>query len=179
MEIHNNKTKFNGNWISVCVRLSGDDEIEMGRQRWVPADILSSLPFREWITKISHGRRGKWIISPASINVSPINIAKKTHTFYCNLIHRFMFVAAMFCVWSELNLFFCLMQVNAEPESSQSHKWRGIGEAAEKYVCCACYQRLLYFIFILIHLAVRCCVFLLRCVHSLLRLLNCDGIMKL
>lgn len=164
----------------MCVRLSGDDEIEMGRQRWVPIDILSSLPFREWITKISHGRRGKWIISPASINVSPINIASKKNTHI--LLQSDTPIYVRCCDVLRLKrIEFILLPDASECRARvvSDSQMEGIGEAAEKYVCCACYQRLLYFIFILIHLAVRCCVFLLRCVHSLLRLLNCDGIMKL
>lgn len=95
-EINNNKTKFNGNCFCFGVYRVAN---------WDEKDFVSSWP---WITKISHG--------PNWVNYShqlPLTSPQSTHlsqernTFYCNLIHQFMFVCFLLFV-SEANWIYSL-----------------------------------------------------------------------
>lgn len=96
MEIHNNKTKFNGNWISLFIGRSGteieiEDEIQIKCRYWNESQDKSRTHVSE-------------LFSPAPINVAPIisshSHRKRTHfnaIWDTSIYVRFSLLLACLC----------------------------------------------------------------------------------
>lgn len=140
MKPNNNKTNLNGNWFWCYQR---GEETRYGLN--VVSEMIHKDKSRSVVSEL---------FAPASINVATIiliSLAEKHILVQSDTSIYVRSLSGAVCVWGESNLFafWC--------------KWKkisrmGIGEAAAKYVCCACYQWLLYFIFI--HLTLFSCLVL-------------------